>query len=122
MDDDVSICKIYGLMLERLGYESEIVSSGEKVLASHAAAQQAQTPFQAVILDLTVREGMGGLATIKQLRPLAPDLYAIVASGSSRETMLSSFTAQGFNAVLPKPFRMQDLADCLEKSGAPRAP
>ena len=122
MDDDASICKIYGLMLERLGYETEIVSCGEKVLERHAAARQAQTPFQAVILDLTVREGMGGLATIQQLRPLDPDLYAIVASGSSRETMLSSFTAQGFNAVLPKPFRMQDLADCLQKSGAPRAP
>ena len=122
MDDDVSICKIYSLMLDRLGYESETVTSGEKVLERFAAARQAQTPFQAVILDLTVRDGMGGLATIKLLRPLAPDLYAVVASGSAREAMLSSFSAQGFNAVLPKPFRMQDLADCLQKSGAPPVP
>jgi len=122
MDDDPSICRIYLLMLNRLGYDGEAVSSGEETLEHIAAAQQAGKPFQAVILDLTVKQGMGGLATMKELRQRVPDIYAIVASGASRETILSQYVGQGFNAVLPKPFRMQDVADCLGKIGMPPQP
>lgn len=117
MDDDASICRIYTLMLDRLGYECDTVPTGEETLAHVDAAQQAGTPYRAVILDLTVKDGMGGLATIKELRKRVPDIYAIVASGAARDSVLSHFAEQGFNAVLPKPFRMQDVADCLQKIG-----
>jgi two-component system cell cycle sensor histidine kinase/response regulator CckA len=115
MDDDSTLCRLYALMLDRLGCECATVPFGEKVLTEYDAAKAAGAPYHAVILDLTVAEGMGGVETIRALREKAPEVYAVVASGSSRESMESLCAGHGFNASLPKPFRIQDLADCVAK-------
>jgi two-component system, cell cycle sensor histidine kinase and response regulator CckA len=117
MDDDALICTIYKLMLGRLDCEYEIVPSGEEALKLFVAAQAADQPYRAVILDLTVGEGMGGIETIHALREKDPAIYAVVASGSARDTMASLCEGHGFNASLPKPFRMQDVVNCLAKIG-----
>jgi DNA-binding response OmpR family regulator len=90
------------------------VACGEEVLARFAAAQAAGTPFALVILDLTIHEGMGGADTIQELRKTAPNVYAVVASGSARDTLRAIV---GFNDMLPKPFRLQELTECLRKAG-----
>lgn len=115
MDDDASICKICTLLLNRLGYEVDTVACGEEALASYEKAMQDKTPYLAVILDLTVQRGMGGLDTLKKLRILDPDVYAIMASGSSVDTMISSYQSYGFKGILPKPFRIQDITECMSK-------
>lgn len=117
MDDDTAICTMYTLMLERLGCECDTVSCGEKALEKYGSALTSQRPYRAVILDLTVGDGMGGLETIRALRQKFPDVLAVVASGSSHETMSSLCAGHGFNTSLPKPFRMQDIIDCLGRIG-----
>lgn len=115
MDDDPAICRIFTLMLERLGYEGEAVTCGEEILARAEAARGEGRPFDAVILDLNVSEGMGGLETVRALRERFPGIYAIVASGAARSTIQMQYAEQGFDAMLPKPFRIQDVADCLAR-------
>ena len=119
MDDDSSICKLCTLLLDRFGYDADSVDSGEEALVHYQREQKAGTPYSAVILDLTVRTGMGGLEVLPKLRALNPRVYSIVASGSSIDTMRNTFKAQGFSDVLPKPFRPQDLAECLERLAHP---
>jgi DNA-binding NtrC family response regulator len=113
MDDDDSIRKIFTLMLTRMDYDVETVSQGEEAVERYKAARQAGTPFDAVILDMTVQEGMGGEATLKALKAMDPAVCAVCASGQSRETTAENHVRQGFKALLPKPFRYQDVADCL---------
>jgi DNA-binding NtrC family response regulator len=115
LDDDVSICKIYTLMLSRLSIDVDSEVSGEAIITRYVAAQSAGTPYLGVILDLTVQTGMGGLATLKQLKAIDPHVYTIVSSGAARETIESQYEEQGFSAVLPKPFRFQDVADCVAR-------
>ena len=115
MDDDETICTLCGLLLNRLGYQADFTSCGEDALVAYDRALKAGTPYQAVILDLTVKQGMGGLAVIPQLRARDPHVYAIVASGASVETLTGSYKSQGFDDILPKPFRLQDLSDCLQR-------
>jgi CheY-like chemotaxis protein len=122
MDDDAMICRIYVLMLDRLGYVGETVTTGEQVLKRVAEAREAGQPFAAVILDLTVKDGMGGLDTVRELRKQDPSVHAIMASGAARDAVLSRYAEQGFNDVLPKPFRMQDVADCLQRIQPPPQP
>jgi DNA-binding response OmpR family regulator len=114
MDDDDSLQRMYKLMLDRLGCESDIVGRGEDALAHFADARKAGTPFDVVILDLTVHDGMGGAEAIVELRKVAPDVYAVVASGSSKDSLRMM---KGFNDTLPKPFRLQELTDCIRKAG-----
>lgn len=122
LDDDVSICKIYTIMLEKLDVMADTVLTGEEAVQRYAAARRAGTPYAAVFLDLTVQEGMGGLATLKQLKAINPNIYAIVSSGASRETTQAHYHAQGFSDSLPKPFRLQDVADCITRMKAAVAP
>jgi len=121
MDDDFSICKLCTLLLNRFGYDADTVDSGEDALVYYEREQKAGTPYSAVILDLTVKTGMGGLEVLPKLQALNSRVYTIVASGSSIDTMRNTFKAQGFNDVLPKPFRPQDLAECLQKLPPPSA-
>ena len=115
MDDDASICKISTLLLNRLGFDVVTVQRGEDAIDQYAAALTAGKPFMAVILDLTVHTGMGGLEALRKLRLLDPQVVAIMSSGSSVGSMLASYQSHGFKAVLPKPFRAQDISDCLKK-------
>ncbi|MEI8123388.1 MAG: response regulator [bacterium] len=121
LDDDVSIRRLCTLLLDRSGYDTDSVESGEDALVYYEREQKAGTPYAAVILDLTVKTGMGGLEVLPKLRAMNPRVYTIVASGSSIDTMRNTFKAQGFNDVLPKPFRPQDLAECLQKLAPPSA-
>lgn len=118
LDDDESICKIYAIMLNRCGVDVDAVASGEEAIERYAAARSTGTPYLGVILDLTVQEGMGGLAALKQLKALDPAVYAVVASGASRETIEAQYRGQGFSDSLPKPFRIQDVQACVARMQA----
>ncbi|MEI6564733.1 MAG: response regulator [bacterium] len=114
MDDDPSICKICTLFLNRLGYDVDCAPNGEQAIELFSSAMKANTPYRAVILDLTVRTGMGGLEAVKELRVLDPHVYAIMSSGSSVDRQTASYHSQGFDAILPKPFRLQDITECMK--------
>jgi len=115
MDDDVSICKICSLLLTRLGYEVDTVAEGEAALVLYKQAMEAGAPYVAVILDLTVKAGIGGLETVEKLKAMDPNVHAIMASGSSVDNMISSYRNYGFKDILPKPFRFQDVTDCMQR-------
>ena len=121
MDDDESICRIFVLMLGRLGYEVVTVSTGEAAVQQFTEAKAGGKPFSAVILDLTVREGIGGVETLHAMKAVDPEVRAVCASGQSREASIDSYAQQGFKAVLPKPFRYQDVVDCVTKLLGPAA-
>jgi len=114
MDDDESICRIFALMLGKLGYEVESVSAGEAAVERYRQAREMGKPFRAVILDLTVREGMGGEDALVALKALDPAVCAVCSSGQSRDATEEAYLQQGFKAILPKPFRFQDVADCMQ--------
>lgn len=101
-------------MLGKLGYEVESVSAGEAAVDRYRQARDSGNPFRVVILDLTVRDGMGGEETLVALKALDASVCAVCASGSSRDALAEVYLQQGFKAVLPKPFRFQDVADCMQ--------
>ena len=71
-------------------------------------------PFDLVILDLTVKGGMGGKEAIKELLKIDPKLKAIVSSGYSNDPVMNNFTAYGFAGALPKPNSKKELLEALE--------
>ncbi len=102
-------------MLNRLGYDVDTVATGEDAVKRYDEARQAGKPFHAVILDLTLREGIGGEETLRALKALDADVCAVCSSGQSREATAATALRQGFKAVLCKPFRFQDVADCVQR-------
>jgi PAS domain S-box-containing protein len=116
MDDEAAIRELTSQLLGTLGYEVTTAPDGHEAVRIYERALRRGETFQAVILDATIRGGMGGLATIERLRSLDPHVTAIICSGYSDEAALSEFIAYGFRGALPKPFTRRDLADALQRA------
>jgi len=116
MDDEAAIRELTSQLLGTLGYEVTAVPDGLEAVRLYERALRRGEAFQAVILDATVRGGMGGVATIERLRGMDPKVNAIICSGYSDEAALSEFLAYGFRGALPKPFTRSELADALQRT------
>jgi PAS domain S-box-containing protein len=116
MDDEAAIRDLTSQLLTTLGYEVTAVPDGLEAVRIYERALRRGENFQAVILDATIRGGMGGLATIERLRNLDPHVTAIICSGYSDDAALSEFLAYGFRGALPKPFTRRELSDALQRA------
>jgi len=116
MDDEEGIRELTSQLLNTLGYEVTAVTDGIEAINTYERAMRRGENFQAVILDATIRGGMGGLATIARLRTIDPSVVAIICSGYSDEAALAEFLQYGFRGALPKPFTRRDLADVLQRA------
>jgi two-component system cell cycle sensor histidine kinase/response regulator CckA len=119
MDDEEAIRELTSQLLGTLGYDVTAVPDGLEAVRIYERALRKGEHFQAVILDATVRGGLGGVATIERLRSMDPQVNAIICSGYSDEAALSEFLAFGFRGALPKPFTRSELADALQQSFEP---
>ena len=117
MDDDATVLRVGKQMLERLGYDVVAVADGAAAVREYRKRQAAGQSFAAVILDLTVAGGMGGLEAVKALRALDPQVCAIVSSGYSTAPIMAQATTHGFRGVLAKPFTIEDLGRELKAAG-----
>jgi PAS domain S-box-containing protein len=115
MDDEESVRDIAGEMLKHIGYTVELAEDGKEALELFMKARDSGTPFEVVILDLTVAGGMGGKETIKELIKIDPKAKVIVSSGYSDDPVLSNFRKYGFSEVVSKPYTIQELSAVLHK-------
>ncbi|MBC8395001.1 MAG: response regulator [Deltaproteobacteria bacterium] len=115
MDDEEMIRKLSGQLLSRLGYESEVAQDGIEAVELYEKAKNAGNVFDVVILDLSVKIGMGGKDAVKKLIEGDPEVKAIVSSGYSDDPVMSNFGDYGFTGALAKPYEMKDLDDIIKK-------
>jgi|GEM_PF-1067299 len=113
MEDEEDVSLIAQSMLEHLGYQVTWVREGQAALSEYRKSMETAPAFDAVILDLTIRGGMGGEETMAELLKVNPDVVAVVSSGYADDPVISSFRDFGFRAVLPKPYVLDQLAGVL---------
>lgn len=113
MDDEEAIRQVGAALLQRLGYEVGLARDGEEALRLYRDAQRAARPFAAVVLDLTVPDGMGGKECIARLRELDAGVRAVVSSGYSTDPVMAQYRNYGFAGVVAKPYRLKDLGSVL---------
>jgi two-component system cell cycle sensor histidine kinase/response regulator CckA len=102
-------------MLFYLGYEVELAEEGTKAVDLYKRAMKSRQPFDFVILDIVIPNGMGGKETIQKLREIDPGIKAIVSSGYSDDPIMSDYRRYGFCGMLAKPFQIGELSDVLYK-------
>ncbi len=115
MDDDGIIRLSSVMQLRDLQYEVEDACDGTEVIKLYKEALESGNPFDAVVLDLTVPDGMGGEETIKELLKIDPEVTAIVASGYSDDPVTTNFGEYGFKGMVQKPFEIYELEEVLQK-------
>jgi len=115
MDDEEALRILFKAVLTHLGYEVETASDGDEAIALYARAKASERGFAAVVLDLTVIGGMGGMETAARLKQLDPSSKLIVSSGYSDAPIMSDFAEYGFDAVILKPWTVIDISEVLRK-------
>ena len=114
MDDEEMIINMAGRILARLGYESAFARNGSEAVALYEEALNTEQPFDAVVLDLTVRGGMGGEEAMHHLLDIDPQVKVIVSSGYSDSPVMQDYKKYGFSAAAGKPYSLIELSQALD--------
>jgi PAS domain S-box-containing protein len=115
MDDEVTITQIVENFLKSIGYKVTIAHNGDEAIEYFSRANKGGKPYNLVILDLTIPGGLGGKEVIKRLRLIDPNVNAIATSGYSNDPVMAKYNEYGFNNILPKPFKINELAGIVKK-------
>jgi nitrogen-specific signal transduction histidine kinase/CheY-like chemotaxis protein len=110
MDDEDIVASVAKAMLEHLGYQVEVTRDGAEAIEAWRRAHHGGKPFDALLMDLTVAGGMGGLEAVRRIRDEDPGVRAIVSSGYSSDPVMSQHERYGFCGVATKPYRIDELA------------
>jgi len=115
MDDEQVVRDVAVALMTELGHRVELAAHGKEALEKYRAAKISGDPYDVVILDLTIRGGMGGAETIHKLLEIDPHVKAVVSSGYSDDSQIASYQEQGFKAVLMKPYNIVELQEVLNR-------
>lgn len=114
MDDEEIIIDVSREVLKFLGYEADFAKEGGAALRLYKQEKEAGQPFDLVIVDLTIPEGMGGRETIAKLREYDPGVRAVVSSGFANDPVVQDYASFGFSGRLTKPYRINEMKALLE--------
>jgi len=115
MDDEEIIRTLTKHILNHLGYDAEFARDGKEAIDLYRNALRCGKPFDAVILDLTIRGGIGGQEAIKKLSEIDPNVKGIVSSGYSQDPVMANFRDFGFCDVIAKPYTVEEMGDKLNQ-------
>jgi PAS domain S-box-containing protein len=115
MDDEAMVREVTRDLLAASGYDVETTADGLDAVNLYIRAKESSNPFAAVILDLSVKSGLGGLPTLKKLLEIDPQVKGIISSGHSDHPVIHNFRQYGFIGAVTKPFTREKLISIIEK-------
>ena len=115
MEDNSLVASTSTGLLKALGYCSvDVVQDSEETIELFKENYGNGNPYTAVILDLTVTGGLGGLSTIKFLTEIDNNITAIISSGYHNDEVMINYQKYGFKSALNKPYNIRELFLALE--------
>ena len=122
MDDEQMILDIVSRMLGHLGYEVTTCTDGSQAIAAFAKSKSHGEPFDVVMMDLVIPNGVGGQDAVHTIKKIDPNAKVIASSGHLEHPVMQDFKKFGFNAVLEKPYKLEKLQQVIEAAiNAPAA-
>lgn len=114
MDDDDRVRMVAVNTLQRIGCDVESARDGAEAIAIYKTAKASGQAFDAVILDLIVKGGMGGKETMDSLLAIDPGVKAVICSGYADDPVVMEFKKYGFSGFIIKPYRIEELRRTLD--------
>jgi PAS domain S-box-containing protein len=111
VDDHPGMARVSARLLETLGYRTTVFDDPREALK---AFQASPTGFDAVLTDLSMPQ-MSGEDFTRSLRELRPEVPVIVSSGMASELDDAARQRLRINAVLVKPWRLEEAVAALQR-------
>jgi PAS domain S-box-containing protein len=110
VDDIPAQREIATSILDRLGYRSQAVASGEE-----AVEFVRQHTVDLVILDMIMEPGIDGYETYRQIRDIRPAQKAIIASGYSETERVRKTQDSGAGRYIKKPYTLAAIGSVIKE-------
>jgi PAS domain S-box-containing protein len=110
VDDIPAQREIATSMLDRLGYRSHAVASGEE-----AVEFVRQYTVDLVILDMIMEPGIDGYETYRQIRSIRPAQKALIASGYSETERVRKTQDLGAGRYIKKPYTLAAIGSAIKE-------
>jgi CheY-like chemotaxis protein len=120
VDDDEVNRRLMSRYLSRLGCKATTCSDGDQVAAALAAAAAANSPVQAIVMDVVMAR-MNGDECCRALRMAHCQVPIVAATANATAANREHYRVVGFDSVLAKPFTAAGLASALEAALAARS-
>ncbi|MFC3182870.1 PAS domain-containing hybrid sensor histidine kinase/response regulator [Cypionkella sinensis] len=116
-DDNATNRLVLSEMLGRTGAVVTQVENGQEVIAAWQAALDRGTPYDLLLLDITmpVLDGMSALEQIRSIESARelPAVLAVAITAHAMPSQIADYLIGGFDSHLAKPFRRLDLLHVL---------
>jgi PAS domain S-box-containing protein len=109
IDDEQAVRSALTGLLSLRGHSVTTARSSREGVDHYEKARKAGTPFDLVIVDLTIPGEPGGTETLERLRGIDPRVQAVATSGYSESPVMADPKRFGFAHTLPKPFTLADI-------------
>lgn len=114
MDDEPAMRESLAELLELRGYVVDAAGDGSEALRMFQDAKDSGNSYAALLLDLTVPGGMGGLELTDVIRKTDGSTPIILMSGYAADFSPATLTKKGVCATLTKPFTLSELSQAVE--------
>jgi len=113
MEDEKMVRDVVEEMLGVMGYAVQCAAEGLEAIKYYKQAMKEGLRFDAVIMNLTVQGGMGGMEAIGELLTIDPQAKAIASSSPFSAPIMGNFAESGFKAMVSKPYNLDELTAVL---------
>ena len=79
-----------------------------------AKAKSHSEPFDVVMMDLVIPNGVGGQDAVHTIKKIDPGAKVIASSGHLDHPVMRDHKQFGFNAVLEKPYKLEKLQQVID--------
>jgi len=109
MDDEEIICKVLIKILTKEGYRADSARNGETAIKMYQQSVDEGDTFDLIIMDMTIKGGMGAVDAVKGILAINPDAKVAVSSGYSDDPVMKNFEDYGFKGVITKPYTFEQI-------------
>ncbi|MFT5700410.1 MAG: two-component system cell cycle sensor histidine kinase/response regulator CckA [Desulforhopalus sp.] len=111
IDDAESQRYITTSILNKLGYKTESVASGEEAISFLE-----NRSMDLIVLDMIMDPGMNGRQTYEDILHLTPNQKAVIVSGFTETEEVKKTLMMGAHCYLKKPLKIQDLGIAVRQA------